>query len=263
MRALLDTNIIIYREGLCASNYSIGTLYYWLDKLHYEKLIHPCTFEELKKAQNDTQQDVYAARLSAYSLMHNRAEQSEEFKKRIALFTKTPNDETDNQLLYEVYCGRADILITEDRKMLKKAEVLGIYQKVYSINAFITKCSNENPSLIEYKALSVKKTLFGNLDVRDPFFDSFRLDYDRFDEWFAGKCDEEAYVCRSDTNRILGFLYLKTENESENYSDITPTFSSQRRLKVGTFKVDSTGFRLGERFIKIILYKHTISHNRL
>ena len=25
-----------------------------------------------------------------------------------------------------------------------------------------------------------------------------------------------------------------------------------RRLKVGTFKVESTGFRLGERFIKII-----------
>ena len=25
-----------------------------------------------------------------------------------------------------------------------------------------------------------------------------------------------------------------------------------RRLKVGTFKVESTGFRLGERFVKII-----------
>lgn len=43
MRALLDTNIIIHRESMQATNYSIGQLYYWLDKLHYVKLIHPYT----------------------------------------------------------------------------------------------------------------------------------------------------------------------------------------------------------------------------
>ena len=31
-----------------------------------------------------------------------------------------------------------------------------------------------------------------------------------------------------------------------------PILSPKRRLKVGTFKIDSTGFRLGERFLKII-----------
>lgn len=52
---------------------------------------------------------------------------------------------------------------------------------------------------------------------------------------------------------MLGFLYLKTEGVNENYSDIVPPFKPMRRLKVGTFKVESTGFRLGERFVKIIL----------
>lgn len=51
---------------------------------------------------------------------------------------------------------------------------------------------------------------------------------------------------------MLGFLYLKTEDERENYTDITPAFKPMRRLKVGTFKVEASGFRLGERFIKII-----------
>jgi hypothetical protein len=41
MKALLDTNIIIHRETMQATNYTIGKLYYWLDKLHYEKLMHP------------------------------------------------------------------------------------------------------------------------------------------------------------------------------------------------------------------------------
>ena len=45
---------------------------------------------------------------------------------------------------------------------------------------------------------------------------------------------------------------MKTEDEYENYSDIEPLFSPKKRLKVGTFKVEATGFRLGERFIKII-----------
>lgn len=66
------------------------------------------------------------------------------------------------------------------------------------------------------------------------------------------KCDEEAYICRADNEKLLGFLYLKTEGTSENYSDIEPPFQPKRRLKVGTFKVESTGFRLGERFVKII-----------
>ena len=69
MKALLDTNIIIHRETMQATNYTIGKLYYWLDKLHYEKLIHPYTMDELKKYQNEQVQDLYDAKLSAYIKM--------------------------------------------------------------------------------------------------------------------------------------------------------------------------------------------------
>lgn len=43
---------------------------------------------------------------------------------------------------------------------------------------------------------------------------------------------------------LLSFLYLKVEDENENYSNINPQFSPKRRLKIGTFKVISNGFRL-------------------
>ena len=136
--------------------------------------------------------------------------------------------------------------------MRAKAEKLGIADKVFTINSFITKASNENPALVEYKALSVKKVYFGDVDVSSTFFDTFRAAYKGFNNWFAKKSNEEAYLCRDDKNDILGFLYLKTEYEDENYSDITPAFSPKKRLKIGTFKVEASGFRLGERFIKII-----------
>ena len=252
MKALLDTNIIIHRENVKVTNYSIGQLFYWLDSLHYEKMLHPWSVAELRKIHNDQMQDLYAAKLSAYSLMNCIATQSDEFKELLAEQPHTTNDEIDNQLLFEVYCGRVDILITEDRRMRAKAERIGISERVFSINSFITKVSNENPTLIEYKALSVKKDFFGNIDLQSGFFDTFRDAYDGFDEWFTRKSNEEAYLCRDDKGDLLGFLYLKTEFEDENYADIIPPFDQKKRLKVGTFKVEASGFRLGERFIKII-----------
>lgn len=252
MRALLDTNIIIHRENIKATNYSIGQLFHWLDNLHYDKIIHPYTVNELRKYSNEQMQTLYDAKLSAYTQMKNVAPQTDEFIQFLNDTPKTNNDIIDNQLLFEVYCGRADILITEDRKMRTKAEKIGIADKVFTINAFISKVTAENPELIEYKFLSVKKESFGNIDVHNTFFDTFRNSYPDFEKWFSKKCDEDAYICRNDKGEILGFLYLKTENEDENYSDITPKFAPMRRLKVGTFKVEASGFRLGERFIKII-----------
>ena len=161
MKALLDTNIIIHRETMQATNYTIGKLFYWLDKLHYEKLLHPYSVSELRKANNEQQQKLYDARLSAYTQMKCVAPQPADFTALLADSPRSENDEIDNQLLCEVYCGRADILITEDRKMRNKAVRLGIANKVFSINAFITKVSSDYPDLVEYNALNVKKELMG------------------------------------------------------------------------------------------------------
>ncbi len=252
MRALLDTNIIIHRENIRATNLTIGQLFYWLDRLHYEKLIHPLSISELRKYHSPQMQELYDAKLAAYTEMRSIAPQTDEFKRLLENAPNTDNDIIDNQLLFEVYCGRVDVLITEDRKMRLKAKQLGIQDNIYSINAFITKCTAENPDLLNYKALSVRKTTFGEVNIQDHFFDTFRESYSEFDRWFAGKCDQDAYICKKDDDQIQGFLYLKVEGPEEPYTDISPVFSPKRRLKVGTFKVESTGFRLGERFIKII-----------
>ena len=60
------------------------------------------------------------------------------------------------------------------------------------------------------------------------------------------------YVCTSDAGEIVAFLYLKREGADEDYSDIEPPFKRAQRLKIGTFKVVSNGYKLGERFLKIV-----------
>jgi hypothetical protein len=172
---------------------------------------------------------------------------------QISAEDRTENDRTDTLLVNEVYSDRVDILISEDRGVHSKARALAISDRVFTIDGFLEKVTAENPDLVDYKVLAVRKTLFGRVDVRSEFFDTFREDYggQMFERWFSRKADEDAYVCHEGTN-LIAFLYLKVEGPEENYSDISPPFKPKRRLKIGTFKVDLNGFKLGERFLKIV-----------
>jgi len=98
--------------------------------------------------------------------------------------------------------------------------------------------------------LAVRREIFGEVDVTQPFFDSLRDDYPGFDRWFARKVDEPVYVCY-EGNQLVAFMYLKVEGEREAYPDITPQMEARRRLKIGTLKVELNGLKLGERFLKI------------
>lgn len=251
MKVLLDTNIVIHRENVKVTNPSIGLLFYWLDKLHYEKCIHPWSLEELKSYKDKNMQKLYETKLPAYTILKSVSVPQEDFLAKMPK-EKSANDKIDHQLLCEVFNNRVDLLISEDKKLREKARKIGIGQKVYSINEFVSEKTEEYPDLISYKMLSVQKELFGNIDLNNLFFDSLKIAYPDFVPWFNKKSEECAYVCRTDEQEIKGFLYIKTEDQYEDYSAIEPKFLPKKRLKVGTFKVDTSGFRLGERFIKII-----------
>ncbi len=251
MKVLLDTNIIIHREAAKIINEDIGTLFNWLDKLKYSKYIHPATVEELKRNQDPMTVATMIIKIGSYNLIRNPAPTSNALEAVSNQIDTTPNDKNDTLILNEVFCDRVDMLISEDKKIHTKAQLLGVADKVFKIDQFLEKVTAENPDLIDYKVLAVKKVDFAQVNLQDSFFDSFREDYEGFDKWFNKKADEIAYVCYSE-NILTAFLYIKVENEDENYSDIEPNFKRKKRLKIGTLKVISNGFKIGERFLKII-----------
>lgn len=251
MKVLLDTNIIIHREANSVVNDDIGVLFKWLDNLHYKKCIHPVTVQEIKKYKDPKTLKSLTVKLDNYNLLRTEAPLTPEVKKVSDKVDKDSNDINDTKLLNELSNDRVDSLITEDRKIIYKAGLLGLSERVYTIDSFLEKVTTDNPELVDYNVLTVKKEYFGNIELNDEFFNSLKEDYAGFEKWFNKKADEIAYLCKSD-DRILAFLYLKIENEKENYSDITPPFSKKKRLKVGTFKVTLNGYKLGERFLKII-----------
>lgn len=253
MKALLDTNIIIHREANKIVSQDIGILYRWLDRGQYTKCIHSATIEEVKKNPNKETVDLFLVKLESYEVIDIPSPLQDEVKKVSDQLDTTDNDKVDTVLLNEVFVGRVDILITEDKKIHKKALELGIQDKVFTIDSFLEKTFAEHPELVNYKVLNVQKLKFGKIDLNDTFFDTLKEDYIGFDKWFIKKYDEEAYITiNSNNGMLLSFLYLKVEDENENYSNINPLFLPKRRLKIGTFKVISNGFRLGERFVKII-----------
>jgi predicted nucleic acid-binding protein len=259
MRVLLDTNIIVHREASTVVKQQIGTLFRWLDRLHYTKCIHPLSIEEIRKHGDPVVAATFEIKLSSYSVLRTQAPQSPEVAALCAL-DATENSRNDTLLLNEVFAGRVDILVTEDRGIHSKARVLGIATRVFTIDDFLEKVTAEHPDLIDYRVLAVRKELFGNVHLDDPFFDSFRRDYVDFNRWFNRKADEVAYVSKTESGELIAFLYLKLEEPLEPYSDIEPRFWPCRRLKIGTFKVAMNGYKLGERFLKII-FDNAITQN--
>jgi predicted nucleic acid-binding protein len=251
MRVLLDTNIIIHREASTVVKQEIGVLFNWLDKLRYTKCVHPLTLSEIKKHKDPKVVATLSIKLGSYVELKTEAPESPEIA-RLRLDDQDENSKNDTSVIKEVFSNRVDLLITEDRGIHRKAKTLGIDSRVFTIDGFVEKVTAENPNLVDYKVLAVRQSLFGQIDVSVPFFDSFRRDYAGFDSWFNRKADETCYVCSSDTGDLQAFLYLKIEDRNEPYHDIEPSFAPKKRLKIGTFKVNLNGFKLGERFLKIV-----------
>lgn len=99
---------------------------------------------------------------------------------------------------------------------------------------------------------------FSEIDLADPFFESLKSDYAEFSDWFARKADNNAYVFYGDDQTIDGFLFLKEETEA--LLDVEPSMPAARRLKIGTFKINPHGTRLGERFLKKV-FDHVITES--
>ncbi len=251
MKVLLDTNIIIHREANKIYNLDIGQLFNWLDKLKYSKYIHPLTIDELNRYKDPNTVNTMNIKIESYNTLKHPAPLGKIILQVSKVIDNQANDTNDTQLLNEVFEDRVDILISEDKKIHTKAKMLGISNRVFKIQSFLEKVIAENPELVDYKVLAVKKVDFAEVDIKDHFFDSFREDYANFDKWFNKKSDDSCYVCYSDNN-LTAFLFIKIETQDENYSEISPAFAKKKRLKIGTLKVTENGYKIGERFLKII-----------
>lgn len=98
---------------------------------------------------------------------------------------------------------------------------------------------------------NIKHKTFADINLDDKFFLSLKEDYVEFEKWFLKKRQQDAFVQYDDKGNIIGFLYLK--EEFGMVDDVLPPIAAKKILKIGTFKIDSHGTRMGEQFVKIIM----------
>ena len=91
---------------------------------------------------------------------------------------------------------------------------------------------------------NVRIRKFGDVPVWHSFFDSFREYYEPYySEWVAKKRLDPVYIVEERGNPIA-FMKLKNEYENEDYSDISPTFEPDKRMKISSFKVERGNYGL-------------------
>lgn len=152
-----------------------------------------------------------------------------------------------------LFTNKIDFLITENIKIHEFASTLNIEYKVYTIEEFIERCTIDYRHLDESKGIKIQEVKFGTLSLKDSFFKTFIDEYKPYYyEWFNKKKDDNVYVCKDELGKIRALLKLKVEETNENYDNINPQFAPARRLKICSFKVDYTGQKLVQRFVRII-----------
>lgn len=255
---LIDTNIIIKRESSNNVTFEIASLFKWFAKKGSEVFVHEHSKNELSAYRDEQVKNNMLTKLGSYSTLPVFTHQPDSFFEAVvSRYAKDQNGIVDNALLREVYDGNVGILLTDDNLILRKAQELYIRDRVLTSAELLSWFENCDPKNIEYKMLAVTLSEFGDVDLNASFFDTLREDYEgvAFDNWFKRKArkKEKAYIFKNESGLLQGFLYLKDEYPDEpDYLKVSPPLSPKRRLKVGTFKIEQTGFRLGERFLKII-----------
>ncbi|VEU79961.1 PIN domain-containing protein [Haploplasma axanthum] len=246
-KILLDIDIVIQHENGNNTGFENKSLYKWLEKLKVSKFIDSRSREEIIKNTKIKKEHIDKYFNAIIS------ENADKFYTTVVKrYLSDSNKFVESMCLLPLYNGDIDYLITNNDDIVRQSIDLYLRDKVFTLAEFLFKVENDYKELIDYDILSVKLKKFEEISIEDIFFDTLKEDYKEFDNWYKRKKDEKAYVFES-KNKIMGFLYLKIENQNEEYLDIEPRFLPKKRLKIGTFKINRSGFRLGERFLKIII----------
>lgn len=147
----------------------------------------------------------------------------------------------------------ADILITENRETHYLAQLRKYDDRVFTIEEFVEMCVTEHRELDEMRGVVLEKVKFGTLSLEDRFFKTFIDEYaPYYYEWFRKKANDFVYAAKDHRGCLHALLKLKLEEVTSVENDIRPALPLGRCLKISSLKVEYTGQKLGERFLRII-----------
>jgi predicted nucleic acid-binding protein len=259
LRILIDTNIFIHREDYGIVPKELQELSRLLKTLKAELLIHPKSVDEIKNDSNKERQKINLSKIHTYPILESPPDPSLDiyFLNNVGTSSK-PHDKIDNFLLYSVYRNAVNYLISEDRELQKKAARFDLNNRVFSIqeaNDFFQRFLPKQK--ITYPP-PLNEDFVYNLDITDPFFDTLKREYPKFENWLKriSAQGRKCYV-HYQKKHISALLIPKVETEAILCN---PPLPAKERLKLCLVKVERSGNRIGELFIKIGV-KYCVQNN--
>lgn len=250
MRVLLDTNVLIFREDHSVMPAQLQNLLRILNTLRASLLLHPMSLLDINRDPEGQRREIVKSKVMSYPTLDSPPTYENDLPFSQAVKDASPNDNVDNALLYAVYRNSVNFLITEDKEIIKKARRLQIGDRVLSVAEARVKFEALLPNEIVQHPWALRDDYVYNLDIKDPFFDSLKGEYQEFVKWFneIGAQGRRCWVYTRE-GRIGALLIYKIEDESV---DVLPSpLPKKRRLKLCTFKVGHTGYKIGELFVKL------------
>lgn len=258
MRFLLDTNILIpLEQSQHTLEASLANFVRLAHENSHQLVYHPATEDDISRDTNAERRQRTLERLRQYS----RLEQRPACPWNDA--TTSPNDRADNEILYALYCEAAHALVTEDQGIHQKAREKGLGHRVYYIQTaddwlrrLYERVSIQLPNIAEVDLYGLVPLL------SSQFFDSLRIGYASFDDWFRGKARNgvKAWVVW-ESPQILGAICIYDTQTDEQVTAEGMVLHGTA-LKLSTFKVGETmrGKKIGELFLKAAFRYATVNH---
>ncbi|MGA8378249.1 MAG: PIN domain-containing protein [Methanoregula sp.] len=252
MHLLVDTNILIYREDDRIISQNVRDLFELLQEIPVEIFIHPESVADVHRDRDARRREVMLSKIETYRQLQHppSAAGDEEFIRKVGS-PSSPQDSVDNEILYAVFRGASDFLLTEDAGIHRKAFAAGISDRVLHIDDAIQFFRTFVPRRERIASPpGLKEDFMYNLNIRDPIFDSLKRDYPGFERWFDEKSREyrKCFVSYRPDGLIGALLIYKFEDEP---IDVTPPLPQKRRMKIATLKVTHVGNKIGELLLKV------------
>ena len=251
MRVLLDTNIIIDREGLNPVPEEIQTFLRLSQESGWTILIHPSSIDELERDSNVPRRKNQLSKIETYPHLSNppKPESDAEFIQLVGNPISL-NDTVDNAMLYSVKANAVDFLVTNDQGIHRKAKRCGIENRVLTSDDAATMLRAETVNYSLTSPSTIMQVPVHNLNGNDPILNELKADYPDFSAWWnrISRAGRKAWVYTRNDGTLGAVLILKTEDGNLECDNAFPRI---KRAKICTLVVNYVGYRLGELFIKL------------
>ncbi len=252
---LIDTNIIIELEDNHPVNPVFSTFTSLASTYEAQILIHESAYDDVNRDTDAARKRISLSKLAKFGNLSGSIQPIDDILRKKFGPLSNANDFVDANLLHALDTGAADFLVSEDRRLHRRARRYSrqLGDRVFFIADAVQHLRitfEPKPTLIR----NIREVSAHTIRRDNPIFEGMEHDYPDFSAWWS-KCVRDrrrCWIIESHNQTVAGLIVRKDEDEN----DTDAIQGGTKILKICTFKVhrENRGIKLGELLLKQVLW---------